>query len=354
MANPDHHAEPLLEKPVRPPGRFFKGDPVARQYAAKRNAWMRQQARLHPKPKKPAPTDPVEIFAVRVKRLMKAENARAVAHRNAELDEFLAQITRKLPPEEIRALVTQLRAGRDRHQEQAAEIMRVAEAPAKIEQMEGEQGGPLLGEWTSCMAVDAERVGSGGYVEPMDWHEREEIPRRRDLVNEVSSARRDTVHWLLGHGLEAGALPRDGQEFYDSKDADVRTWADKRQRQLAQKFDEIRESGRVPSASEIDEMAGWREELDKTTRQRARLVISGPRKGLPYTDEMGVIRAPGAIPDIGQKTANALLGRPIGVHFAKPTPARLRREADRHRAAADAYERGACYLEALSRRAAAD
>jgi hypothetical protein len=255
MANSEHHAEPLLEKPVRPPGRFFKGDPAARQYAVKRSAWMRQQARLHPKPKKPAPTDPEEIFAVRVKRLIKAENARAEARRSEELDEFLSQIARKLSPEEIRALVGQLQTGRDRHQEQAAEIMRVAEAPEKLERLGENLGRPsLFGEWTKCKPVNAERVGSGGYVEPMEMREREESSRRRELVNEVSSQERDLLHALLGHGLEAGALPRD-EQFDVTLDAEGRACANALQAELTQKFGEIQESGRVPSAEEIAEMA---------------------------------------------------------------------------------------------------
>lgn len=300
-------------------------------------------------------TDPVGGVDTAIKRVMKASGADDLARRRGEFADVI-RANFDVPPEQGLATAKLLRDRASTFAAQADEVARVAAAPAKISQMADAVNRPkLLGEW--------QRLHGGGEegIEPHAIAPGEQAPFYKTVnINEVSPAERDLYHQMLGHGTaevltrDEGGKPVSMKVNSDAEAEGYKKYVDELKTQLQAHLEGIKNRSVDPdnwqkfvSHEELDHMAELKDQIEQYSGLRERLAVNGPRKGLPTTDEQGVVRAPGAIPDIGQRTGNALMDRGTKdtAHIKVPSPEQLRQREAALRQGAHLYDTAANALE---------
>lgn len=332
-ADAARRGEAPLEKPVYP----GKGATLEQKqaYAAARDRWMAQQAKL--RPKAPKPTDLAGKIDASVKRLAKSRSAAESDTRIGEIHEH-AQAIEALPPEERAKLAESLRSKGKALLDQAAENRRAAAAPEQMQALAEAKGRTkLTGEWGRQIPT-AEQIAEAkeaGEPRPMT---------RMVNLEEVPEAERDIYHKLLGHPTtevlkrDESGRPVELSVNSEQEAAELGAWAEQTKGRLADTVKQWEERGYPPTPEEVDQAAELKDALDHATGLREKLAKTGPRKGMPVVTPEGVVKAPGAVPDIRRETGNLLTGKPEGAHFKRPSPEKLRSTADRMELAAVAYE----------------
>ena len=302
----------VVSPPVRPEGAFQPADERAQEYAKQREAFRKQQrdTGINPDTGKSLEAKPdVHPVDQAVKRIVKASDTNDMARRVDELKRTVATHAENLDPNAMRAQA-------QRWTDQATELRRVAQAPEQIANLKETKG---FGKWerTGVTAEEARDIKAEGGQVPR--------PGLMDLSGK-NPAERDVLHELFGHATQT-VLARDEE----GRPSQLRVDSDEARQQLTGKIAEwqnekrtlMANMGDFPSEEQIDRLSTLTEGLEAATGLREK--VAG--KGVPLKDANGVIRAPGVIPDIGQKTSNALMGKPESSHFAKATPEKLESRA---------------------------
>jgi hypothetical protein len=338
--------EAILAKPERPPGRPQDNPEAFQQYARDRDDYMKQEAanRRLATVKPPKPTGAKEFDSI-ANRIIKAKDPADLAGRQGELQDFVER-SKALEPEKGMQLAKDLRDRATATTQQAEELRRVAAAPQQIAQLMDQKGGQtLFGKWERVKEnLTEEQIAEG------------QVARTRNVdISGVDPSARDMYHKLLGHPTtevltrdESGApvkIIANDEVHQQAIQEQLAAWTSER----AQMFEDLRAS--VHKEVTPEEMAHAQhltDVIEEYSGLRDRLATKGPRKGQPEVSPMGVVTAPGAIPDLGRTTSNALMdaGPLKGPRKnVNASPERLLKKADQFDRATQLYTTAANAIE---------
>ena len=345
--SPQTPVKPLLVKPERPPGRPQDNPAAWQKYASDRDDFMKQQKDLAGRPYKPKVLETTpKAYDVTINRILRSTSEADTAARGEELKD-LVEKAKSLQPEDGMRLSKALRDRAVATTAQEAELRRVAAAPEQIAALKEQKGGKLFGQWERVQDNLTEEEAKAGVV-----------ARTRNVdISGMEPSERDMYHKLLGHPTTE-VLTRDesGQPVQIKAHSDVEQATIKEQlaswtSERAKLYDDIKGSGLAPTPEQIEHARTLTDFIEKYSGLRDRLATEGPRKGQPQVSPMGVVSAPGAIPDVGRTTSNALLDKGIGDLVEQKhknvnaTPEKLLKKADRFARASQLYNSAANAIE---------